>query len=400
MGVQVINPPVTSGSIVAALGFTPAATAISPIPVGTVSAPGAAFEGATDRGLYLTGANQVGIAAPSGVFIGANGPISTGLISGGAYNSSVDFELRDLNNDGYTEFRLADNAGSSDHFFAFYYTGQLAYIETWKPSGAATIDISPKSKDLTSVEDISLFRNGESAGGGRLRLYIGQGSGTVQTEFRSNGDGYVTGNAGKFGVGFASPLATLHVQGVRGSTSNELARLTKSSAGTALGLSLGYDDASTTAAYVYNRNTNAASLIQLGFGTTYGSSVALALSPQGPATFSTTAGESARFVRTDATLGLSFGYSEAGNTTASIYNRYSNGVIQFGAGSTFGSSVMLTLDPNAGATFGGAAFFSPGASRTPSVNGQVTFQLTNNTTLTFKAQGSDGTVRSGTVTLA
>lgn len=33
-------------------------------------------------------------------------------------------------------------------------------------------------------------------------------------------------------------------------------------------------------------------------------------------------------------------------------------------------------------------------------NGQVTFELTNNTTLTFKARGSDGTTRSGTITLS
>jgi hypothetical protein len=52
------------------------------------------------------------------------------------------------------------------------------------------------------------------------------------------------------------------------------------------------------------------------------------------------------------------------------------------------------LDVNG--TFG----FTPGASVTPAANGDVVFELTNNTTLTVKAKGSDGTVRSGTVTLA
>jgi hypothetical protein len=42
----------------------------------------------------------------------------------------------------------------------------------------------------------------------------------------------------------------------------------------------------------------------------------------------------------------------------------------------------------------------PAASITPAANGDVTFELTNNTTLTIKAKGSDGTVRSGTVTLS
>jgi len=43
---------------------------------------------------------------------------------------------------------------------------------------------------------------------------------------------------------------------------------------------------------------------------------------------------------------------------------------------------------------------APGSSVTPANNGDVTFQLTSNTSLTFKAKGSDGTVRSGSITLA
>jgi hypothetical protein len=41
-----------------------------------------------------------------------------------------------------------------------------------------------------------------------------------------------------------------------------------------------------------------------------------------------------------------------------------------------------------------------GTAESLTVNGQVTFELTNNTTLTFKARGSDGTTRSGTVALS
>ena len=48
----------------------------------------------------------------------------------------------------------------------------------------------------------------------------------------------------------------------------------------------------------------------------------------------------------------------------------------------------------------GTLGFAPGSSVTPVDNGDVVFELTNNTTLTIKAKGSDGTVRSGTVTLA
>ena len=58
------------------------------------------------------------------------------------------------------------------------------------------------------------------------------------------------------------------------------------------------------------------------------------------------------------------------------------------------SSPDYKLDVN------GAFGFNPGSSVTPADNGDVVFQLTNNTTLTVKAKGSDGTVRSGTITLA
>lgn len=48
----------------------------------------------------------------------------------------------------------------------------------------------------------------------------------------------------------------------------------------------------------------------------------------------------------------------------------------------------------------GPIYFRPGSSVTPSNNTDVVFELTSNTTFTIKAKGSDGTVRSGTVTLA
>lgn len=44
--------------------------------------------------------------------------------------------------------------------------------------------------------------------------------------------------------------------------------------------------------------------------------------------------------------------------------------------------------------------FAPGVSVTPANNLDVVFELTNNTTLTVKAKGGDGTVRSGTIALS
>jgi len=49
---------------------------------------------------------------------------------------------------------------------------------------------------------------------------------------------------------------------------------------------------------------------------------------------------------------------------------------------------------------GGVLAIAPGTSVTPQNNGDVVIEATNNTTLTFKLKGSDGTVRSGTLALS
>lgn len=43
---------------------------------------------------------------------------------------------------------------------------------------------------------------------------------------------------------------------------------------------------------------------------------------------------------------------------------------------------------------------NPSATRTPATNGELTIEATNNTTLTFKLKGSDGVVRSGSISLS
>lgn len=59
-----------------------------------------------------------------------------------------------------------------------------------------------------------------------------------------------------------------------------------------------------------------------------------------------------------------------------------------------------TTGPDYLAHINGALGIAPGSSVTPANNGDVVFEATNNTTLTVKLKGSDGTVRSGTVTLS
>jgi len=59
-----------------------------------------------------------------------------------------------------------------------------------------------------------------------------------------------------------------------------------------------------------------------------------------------------------------------------------------------------TTSPNYKCHIVGTFGFNPGSSVTPANNGDVVIELTSNTQLTFKAKGSDGVVRSASLTLA
>jgi hypothetical protein len=71
------------------------------------------------------------------------------------------------------------------------------------------------------------------------------------------------------------------------------------------------------------------------------------------------------------------------------------------AGSAPNSLVdALTIAPDLKADFAGPIQFAPGSSIAPTNNGDVVIEMTNSATLTFKAKGSDGIVRSATLTLS
>jgi len=79
----------------------------------------------------------------------------------------------------------------------------------------------------------------------------------------------------------------------------------------------------------------------------------------------------------------------------------SDGFISFknGAGATERARINMNQDGLLKIS-GTGIVFAPGSSVTPPANNDVAIELTNNTTLTFRARGSDGTVRSATLTLA
>lgn len=85
---------------------------------------------------------------------------------------------------------------------------------------------------------------------------------------------------------------------------------------------------------------------------------------------------------------LSSGLSASnGTTTSRIFTLYDN------------LDAVFTVQ-DGGTVFSTAGFtFVPPASTTPATNGQLTFEATNNTTLTVKMKGSDGVVRSAVLTL-
>lgn len=69
--------------------------------------------------------------------------------------------------------------------------------------------------------------------------------------------------------------------------------------------------------------------------------------------------------------------------------------------SSLGTSNVFRVDATTLDTlFSSNLTWTPPATVTPASNGQLTVEKTSNTTLTFKLKGSDGTVRSGTITLA
>jgi hypothetical protein len=102
----------------------------------------------------------------------------------------------------------------------------------------------------------------------------------------------------------------------------------------------------------------------------------------------------------DLYLGIVFGsmFNVRGNV--SIGNPYHNISAPTDGLIVAGNTGIKTSSPQYACHVNGTLGFAPGTSVTPVNIGDVVFEFTNNTTLTIKAKGSDGVIRSVALTLA
>nr|AYD75918.1 hypothetical protein PmDNAV1_gp34 [Pseudo-nitzschia multiseries DNA virus]AYD75924.1 hypothetical protein PmDNAV1_gp40 [Pseudo-nitzschia multiseries DNA virus] len=90
------------------------------------------------------------------------------------------------------------------------------------------------------------------------------------------------------------------------------------------------------------------------------------------------------------------------NGTCSWFNQSATEGMTYNA-SSFGNAGALGINetnPDYKLDVNGTFGFTPGSSVTPVDNGDIVFEATSNTVFTVKLKGSDGVVRSGTITLA
>lgn len=108
------------------------------------------------------------------------------------------------------------------------------------------------------------------------------------------------------------------------------------------------------------------------------------------------------YTTTTATPGDQMVITDADNasTRAALRVIGNGGAVETLFAASNGNVGINTTNPGFKLDVEGAIKFTPGASVTPPDNGDVVIEFTNNTTLTFKGKGSDGVVRTATLTLA
>jgi len=93
-------------------------------------------------------------------------------------------------------------------------------------------------------------------------------------------------------------------------------------------------------------------------------------------------------------------YVQAGNFGFLASDGSGNGTFEVKTRVADTLSKRKEIDSNGHTELSGGLTWAPRTSVTPLTNGDLTVEATNDTTLTFKYKGSDGTVRTGTITLS
>jgi hypothetical protein len=123
-----------------------------------------------------------------------------------------------LDMEGESDFEVHINATGSDPALpSLVFQKDGSEIGRIKCVGYAAdnayFDVDPDTLDGTSKIMFRLFRNANTTGDALLQILAGDGTATINHSFDGKGDALFCLNAGKLGIGTASPAEELHVVG-------------------------------------------------------------------------------------------------------------------------------------------------------------------------------------------
>lgn len=107
-------------------------------------------------------------------------------VSGGAAATTTRIRIGYVTSGDYTDF--------------FHASADRIAIDHYVASGPANLDFNPRPADGTSAANFRFGRLTTTTDGITVTYFLGDGSATIQSQFRGIGNSYVVGNNGNFGV--------------------------------------------------------------------------------------------------------------------------------------------------------------------------------------------------------